>query len=337
MPESPIVTVLMPVYNAEDFVHGAIESILNQTYTEFELLIINDGSTDGTEKIINSFQDSRIRHIKNEQNLRLIATLNKGLKLAEGKYIARMDADDTSFPDRLQEQVDFMEANPEVGVCGTWYEAFGSKNSIVRYPTDHNAIKYMSLYQCPFCHPTVMFRTSIIADNKIEFDSDYPHAEDYELWGRMAKVCRLANLPKVLLKYRLHEANISKLENGTQVLNSNRIKTSLFKEIGVQVSDNDHVIFEKMNHLVRTLSIIEIERIGVILAELIQANRTSEYLDQDWAMATMQRKWFDTCSNHAYFGWNIWKLYWKQQNLQFGWAKLPQILRLLIKVITKRK
>jgi glycosyltransferase involved in cell wall biosynthesis len=337
MAETPLVTVLMPVYNAEDFVHGAVQSILDQTYPNLELLIINDGSTDKSAEIIRSYEDSRIQYVENDNNLRLIATLNKGLKLARGKYIARMDADDVAFPDRLQEQVTFMEANPEVGVCGTWYEAFGSKNSIVRYPTDHNAIKYMSLYQCPFCHPTIMFRTSVITDNQIEFDSDYPHAEDYELWGRLSDLCQLANLPKVLLRYRLHDSNISKLENSTQVRNSNRIKASLFKQIDISVSEDDLGLFEKMNHLFRTLTLTELVRIGAILCELETANRKSHYLDQDWALRTVKLKWFDTCSNHSYYGLDVWKLYWSKPNLRYSWTKLPLIMKLLVKTIIKKR
>src|SRR5688500_8514963 len=109
----PLVSVLMPVYNAEAYVSEAIQSILQQTYKNFEFLIINDGSTDNSEKLINTFSDSRIRYIRNSENIKLVATLNKGIDLSVGKYLVRMDADDISLPERLQKQVDFMETHPE--------------------------------------------------------------------------------------------------------------------------------------------------------------------------------------------------------------------------------
>ncbi|MFT4982891.1 MAG: glycosyltransferase involved in cell wall biosynthesis, partial [Bacteroidia bacterium] len=163
----PLVTVLMPVYNAENYVETAIQSILEQTYVNFELLVIDDGSTDGSATIINGIDDSRINYVKNDVNLKLITTLNKGLKLAKGKYIARLDADDIAEKTRLQEQVDFMEANVVVGLSGTWYTAFGTVNSTVRNPTSNQDIRFMALYQCPIIHPSTIFRTSVIRDNEL--------------------------------------------------------------------------------------------------------------------------------------------------------------------------
>lgn len=335
--EQPLVTVLMPVYNAQEFVGGATQSILDQTYRNFEFLIINDGSTDESEKVILGFKDDRIKYVKNEQNLKLIATLNKGLSLAKGEFIARMDADDIAKPTRLAEQVEFMSKNPNVGVCGTWYEAFGSKNSTVRYPIDHDAIRYMMLYQCPFCHPTVMLRTSVVREHAIEFDADFPHAEDYELWGRLAELCELANLPSVLLQYRLHESNISKLENSTQVRNSNRIKSKLFQQFGIEMSDADHASFERMNHLVRTLSMNELERMAEILERMVQGNRSTRVFDQTWLETELKRRWFETCSNHAYVGFPVWKLYWKHPSIAGSWLNLADTLKLFIKILIKKK
>src|ERR1017187_7276972 len=127
---SPYITVLMPVYNAAPFLREAIDSILNQTFKNFELLIINDGSTDNCEEIILTYKDPRIRYIKNETNIKLISTLNKGIKLSKGKYIVRMDADDISFPDRIEKQVNYMETNPAIALCGTWFSSFGDRAGI---------------------------------------------------------------------------------------------------------------------------------------------------------------------------------------------------------------
>ena len=212
MNSNPLVSVLMPVYNGEQFLHEAIESILQQTYLNFELLIINDGSTDSSERIILSYPDTRIKYVKNESNIKLIATLNKGFALAQGKYIVRMDADDYSVKERLQKQVAFMEANPEVTLAGSWFETIGDEPSrVVKYESDVTFIRFKMLYQTQFCHPSVILRKSVTDQMPVLFDRDYIHAEDYELFSRIAYAFRVSNLPEVLLKYRTHSGNVSVL------------------------------------------------------------------------------------------------------------------------------
>jgi glycosyltransferase involved in cell wall biosynthesis len=164
----PMVTVLMSVYNGERFLNEAIESILTQTFTDFEFLIINDGSTDDSVKIIESFQDSRIRLINNERNLKLIASLNKGVSLAMGKYIARMDCDDVSMPDRLEKEVRFLESNEEYGVVGTWYTVIdgeGKDQRNVSYPSSNDLIKLFLSLNCPLAHGSIMVRTELFKQN----------------------------------------------------------------------------------------------------------------------------------------------------------------------------
>ena len=171
--EFPLVTVLMAVYNGEKYLREAIESMLNQSYTNFEFLIINDGSTDSTEEIILSYRDERIRHMKNEQNIKLIASLNKGLDLAEGKYIARMDADDVSLPERLAKQVDFMERNLEYGLLGTWVKTLGlNPDKEIHFKSGHDEIRFELFFHNYLHHPTVMFRKEIIKKNNLKYE-DY--------------------------------------------------------------------------------------------------------------------------------------------------------------------
>jgi glycosyltransferase involved in cell wall biosynthesis len=137
---SPYVTVLMPVYNTEMYLKEAIDSILNQTFRDFEFIVINDGSTDSTSDIIESYSDPRIIYLQNEKNLGVATSLNKGLSIAKGTYIARMDGDDVSRCDRLEKQVAFMDANPEIGVCGTWLETIGDRNEVWSPPRNHDQI-----------------------------------------------------------------------------------------------------------------------------------------------------------------------------------------------------
>lgn len=205
------VTVLMPVYNADRYLVPAIESILRQTFKEFELLIINDASTDGSGKIIASFSDKRLRVVDNENNLGVTKTLNRGLHLAEGELIARQDADDLSHPERLARQVTFLRAHPDIALVGTQaliIDEWGNYKRILRdRPHHHIAIKWDLLFDNSFVHTSVMFRNKIVRDTLGGYDPSFVACEDYELWSRVAEVGQVANLPSCLVWHRMHSAS----------------------------------------------------------------------------------------------------------------------------------
>jgi glycosyltransferase involved in cell wall biosynthesis len=202
----PKVTVLMAVYNGERFLREAIESILGQTFQDFEFLIINDGSTDDTREIVLSYDDKRIRLVDNEHNLGLPRSLNKGLKIAEGKFIARQDADDISEPKRLSRQVAFLEAHPEVALLGTWYKEIDAQGDIIgsrELPCNYTEIRWSLLFFCPFVHSSVMLRRSVVL-GQIGIYNESSDAEDYELWSRIARCFPVANLGEYLVRFRIN-------------------------------------------------------------------------------------------------------------------------------------
>lgn len=216
---SPMISVVMPVYNAEKYVAEAIESILNQSYGNFEFIIIDDCSTDSSYEILQSYaaKDPRIKLFKNEVNSKLPKTLNFGISQATGKYIARMDADDISLPARFAKQVAFMDANPEVGVCGTWFKLFDENIKLAKsercYPSDPERFKLNMLFvECSMAHPSAMIRKSIFQNNQ-PYEFDYiSKAEDYELWCRLIRRGILfTNLPEFLFYYRVTPSQISQV------------------------------------------------------------------------------------------------------------------------------
>lgn len=240
MSRAPRVTVLMPVYNGERFLREAVESILAQTFTDFELLIINDGSSDHSAEIVASCRDPRIRLVHNERNIGLIATLNKGLALAEGEYVARMDCDDISRPERLGKQVDFLAAHPGVGVCGTWFRKFGERtNKVVRWETDPDTVRAAMLFSCSLAHPTVMLRREFFVSRQLFYDAAYPHAEDYELWVRAMAYMDVANLPEVLLEYRVHANQVTQRLSAEQAETAGRVRLRQLHDAGFAVSPEE--------------------------------------------------------------------------------------------------
>ncbi len=215
------VTVLMPVYNAGKFLEEAINSILRQTFTNFEFLIIDDGSNDESINIIKSFNDKRIRLLVNENNCGVADTLNRGLHEARGRYIARMDADDIALPERLQVQFDFMEKNPEVVVCGAFAEVIDHNSmylSIKRRPEHDDIINTALLFANCMTHPLAFYKRECAI-----MVGGYPRmscSQDYPLWLKMRKQGLLANIPVILLKYRWHCENISQKNQYVQWENS---------------------------------------------------------------------------------------------------------------------
>lgn len=211
--QHPIVSVVLPAYNAEKYLRESIDSILNQTFTDFELLIINDGSTDKTEAIILSYNDSRIRYIKNEINLKLIKSLNKGIDLSRGKYIARMDADDISLPNRLKEQVDFMENHNDIAACSSLMYLMTEKNISQwdYYPAKTSiGCTFCSIYRTPLAHPAAFFRTEVLKKYRYSDNKDSMHIEAFVLWGNLAlNNEKMFVIQKYLVKYRQNKESVS--------------------------------------------------------------------------------------------------------------------------------
>ncbi|MGF1697500.1 glycosyltransferase [Vibrio lamellibrachiae] len=220
-----MITVLLPAYNAEKYISRAIESVLSQTYIDFELLVINDGSTDDTLNIIKSYTDDRVRLVNLQENVGLISALNTGLNLADSKYIARMDADDICQPTRLERQVEFLEGNAEYVACGTSIINFNdSGEGYMRYPeTDEEIRVALTFFERNICHPTVMIRRSSLEDNGIKYRSEFKYAEDYTLWIDLARIGKLYNLKDGLLYYHRHENQVSSVYYPEQMNVSRKI------------------------------------------------------------------------------------------------------------------
>lgn len=212
---APKITVLMPVYNCELYIEEAIDSILNQTYSNFELLLIDDGSTDATVGRIKQYSDSRIKLIEKPINSGLTNSLNLGIQIAKGKYIARMDGDDISVLDRFEKQVHFLENNDKVILCGGWFRIIGS-NKVVKLPENDSEIKCYLLRGNCIAHPSVMLRKEALDGMEEVYDIAKEPAEDYDLWTRLAFKGELYNLPEVLLDYRTHGNQVSNRQNEVQ-------------------------------------------------------------------------------------------------------------------------
>jgi glycosyltransferase involved in cell wall biosynthesis len=201
----PEVTVLMPVYNGEKYIADAIDSILAQTFTNFEFLIVDDGSTDRTPDIVATYAqaDARIK-VVHKTNSGIVDALNIGLTLSAGKYIARMDADDIALNNRLQRQVKLLDDNASVVACGSSFSKFGAKAGVVKMPKTDEQCRLFQLIGSCFAHPSVMLRAETLKNNDLRYLNEYLYAEDYKLWTDMSRHGSLINIQEPLLFYRIH-------------------------------------------------------------------------------------------------------------------------------------
>lgn len=228
----PTISVVMSVYNGGQFLALAIQSILDQTFKNFEFIIIDDGSTDDSAKVIKSFNDPRIKFIR-QKNIGLVASLNKGIALARGEFIARMDDDDISLPERFEKELIAITADQSIGVVGSFYTFIDTADRPFAThvsPTLHQDLRFALLNANPYGHGSMLIRKEALVKTGLYRD-DYPAAEDYDLWRRIARNWKLAQIPESLYWWRQNPEGISSTRNKTQIKSSNRITQELWKEV----------------------------------------------------------------------------------------------------------
>jgi glycosyltransferase involved in cell wall biosynthesis len=267
----------MPVYNSELYIKEAIDSILNQTFTDFEFIIIDDASTDKSVEIIQSYTDSRIQLIVKSHNSGYTNSLNHGLTIARGDYIARMDSDDISMPTRFEKQVAFLDANTNYVLCGANFSIIHT-GEIKYLPEDHDAIQMQFIHSCCMAHPSVMLRNKVLQDNFITYDVNKEPAEDYDLWVRLLPLGKLYNLQEVLLQYRVHALQTSNVKAAKQTATALEIKINLFKYLKPNFSFEEKKVYQKFL-LHQFITIAELSIFKKINSELIKSNNKKVFFN----------------------------------------------------------
>lgn len=294
-----LLTVLMPVYNAEQYLNEAIDSILNQSFRDFEFLIIDDGSTDNSVKIISSYNDRRIRLVRNDCNKGLIYTLNRGFAIATGDYIARMDADDISISERLKIQMEYLLSHASVDLCGCSSTSFGSvyKDKKQYFPLTSEMIKAEALFNSPFNHPSVIMKTSLARQYK--YKEEYKYAEDYALWQEMIGDKRkMVNLPYILYKYRKYggsQTDIGVKDRQKRFAIISKIQTIGCRRLGI---NNDLEGIKLHYYLSLTNNILDMKidksiivSINSYFNKLLVRNKNIQYCKQSALLMILGKIW----------------------------------------------
>lgn len=287
----PTLSIILPVFNAEKYIAKSIESILSQTFSDYELIIINDGSNDDTLRIAQSYTDERIKIYSNQQNQGLIPTLNWGFRLAKGNLIARMDADDMSDKHRLELQFNFMKAHPQVDLCGTQAIIFDqNKQQRLTMPLQNDEIKAHLLWGNSIIHATLMLRKSFWLQHQLSFDLKYLHAEDYDLWTRCLDKAHFANLPEVLYHIRSHSQKVSIKNQQLQIQNTKLIYQRQLQKLGIK-TNQDELDFHRACKYGFSINLISLDRLSEWLLKLLNQNQLKKIYPEAEFYQLLKQTW----------------------------------------------
>ncbi|GAB6103594.1 glycosyltransferase [Blautia glucerasea] len=293
---TPTISVIMATHNTpHKWLKESIESILNQTFTDFEFIIVDDCSSLELKPDYDYYKDSRIKWIINEENIGLTKSLNIALKIAKGKYIARMDADDICLPERFEVQVKYMDEHPDVIVSGAYRRAFGNqdKDEIWNLPeTREEQQVQLFFFNCGVTHPTAMIRKSMLDEYGITYNEKYKKAQDYGLWVQCTRYAPMAMIPQVLLKYRKSEQQITNQERTDVKKNDSKIKIDQLAMLGIAASEDEqklHIAFCSND------TSMDPDDMKTWVFKLKEFNNRALYLDKRIFEKELKKRWYLWC------------------------------------------
>ena len=325
----------MSVYNGQTYLREAIDSILQQSYSHFEFIIINDGSVDASLSIVQSYNDSRIKIINNEGNKGLIYSLNKGIEQAKGKYIARMDADDISLPNRLQCQLEVFKANSQlVIVSSDFYLLKQSTLTTIKQAFQQDSLKGTLLFAPCFCHPTVMIK-NIFKDNNLSYNKDFVHAEDYKLWTDLTHLGGFYNIRIPLLKYRSHTAQVSVTHHQMQLKISNKIRSEFIQKLHFNLPPKELETLHFIGNNEFIISINQLVAIEHCLNTLVNENQRTKAFDKEAFDKVICKFWLDSCG-YSNLGLKAYQTFLKSNLSDIQKVTFQAKNKLLLKCIIRR-
>ena len=273
----PLVTVFTPVYNLEKYISETINSILSQTFTDFEYILIDDCSTDGSIMIIESFNDPRIRLIKNTSNQGISYNRNLAIEEAQGKYLAMIDGDDLAFPERLKKQMEFLEKNPDYGIIGTEVININKKGkqlgNVIEYNIPDDEIPSRMLFSNYIATSSTMIRLSELSE--IRFKKEFVVAEDYEVWIRLIRKCKIGHIRLPLTKYRIHNDSISIQKKKLMLDTEVKIIKQQLEELNCKLNNEEFQFFLDLSKNNQTLYFKKFRLINQTITKLVDANKKS--------------------------------------------------------------
>ncbi|HLG89056.1 MAG TPA: glycosyltransferase [Alphaproteobacteria bacterium] len=331
----PKISVITAVYNAESFIVRTINSILDQTFCDFEYILVDDGSTDDSAAIIESIDDPRIRLLRNDGNRKLVYTRNRAIAASTGEFIAVTDHDDISLPTRLADQLAFLQSRPEVGLVGSWYDVIDESDQYIGHPIRrrYSAEEFRAslLFRNFVGHSTVMVRREALPDPP--YASDYPLCEDYFLIAQIARRHKVALIPNVLVQYRaVAGAYTEKARPQMQAL-GRKLKRSLLQELGIDATDDEIAIHDNLSTRATVPTPDLAYRTELWLERLPAANDVHPIYDAAALRAIVGNEWFEFCREASFLGLKTWRRFRQSSLSRYGHYQTLDHLRLVQKCL----
>jgi glycosyltransferase involved in cell wall biosynthesis len=338
MQNEPLISVCIPVYNREKFIKAALKSVLNQTYQNFEIIVVDDGSSDNSVTIIKSIKDARIKLFKNAVNKGVVFTRNVGLEKASGDFIAVLDSDDSWEVNKLQKQIDFFKEKPEYGICGTWAKREYSDGSsdIWQYPTSDPEIRARLVWGSSMIHSSIMFRKRILDVNNFYYDNTIKQAEDYDLIRQFVIYTKAHNIEETLITYAVHENQFTSEAKEEQVAEALKVAIRYLNDLGIKLSENEASAFENVFAYDFKMSIDELKYFELVLGKIFSTIQkdvdSKEYFENN-----LSNWWFLTCNHSSVNGLKVFNLYFNNKQFLLTPTISSKHLKFFIKCLLRKK
>lgn len=267
------VSIIASVYNCERYLQEMLDSIVRQTYCDWEFIIIDDASTDNTWNILHEITDSRVHCYRNKVNKGLTVNLNMALQYAKGEYIMRMDGDDLANENRLDMQVCFMEQHPEIVLAGCWIKCFGNSHELIKTPTEDEDIRIALLFNSTIMHPTFIFRRQTVLDSGVIYNEKLRYAQDYNFTYRCSKIGRIGNIPDALLRYRVDDNQISIAKKDMQQQCADVTRREILNDMGIDFSQSEFAIWSALCTGNKSIVEKKQQELSIIIEKIFNANK----------------------------------------------------------------
>jgi len=327
----PRVSVIIPVYNVASYIEATITSVLAQTFTDFELLVLDDCSTDGTAAVVQGISDPRIHFIQNARNLGRAGTDNAALPHVRGEFIAKMDGDDICHPERLARQVTYLTQHPDINVVGSWMQNFGASTYLNRYPADAADAQVLTLFTLPTGNPSVMLRATLFRDQGLQYDEDLRQSEDYDFFARYLRQLRIHTLPEALIRYRVPPDAGKKRILTERATVADEVRERLLREWGVTYSARELYVHQAISMLGLETPVLLTE-VEAWLHKLLHHNEAHPLFEPEALRRGLGERWFEACYTYQQSRLGSLRQFWQSQ-LGQGQPGGSQLLKLLIKSV----
>ncbi len=295
----PALSIIMPVYNAQKHIRSAVESLLKQSFHNFELIVINDGCTDKSMEMVRSFGDNRIRILNNDKNRGIVFSRNRGIAAARGRYLAPFDADDVARQDKFEKQIAFMEANKEYGMIGSWAHLIDDNDRLLKTKWKLSAsperISAILLFRNYFVQSAVVIRREAIPEKGYVKGTDT--VEDYHMWAQVASIHKVWNYPDYLVRYRIHEQGITSRESSKMPKRDSKVFRFLYEPLQIQLDDRQLALLQLIKGQQAITDMKTLKDVEAFLLELLKQNKRLGLYHQKHLCKEVQNRWLKTCFN----------------------------------------